>query len=147
MVELGKRVSEDHQWLMGFIRDTGAAVIASNSGTGHPESAYIHVAAAENGRIIFGTNARSRKFHNIVSDPRVSLVIVQDDAQEIQLEGEAAVLEAPHAAAATEVLAAQHPDAAKTNDPENLRVLEVTVRWARHVDTRENPPARRELEL
>lgn len=147
MVELGMNVSEDHRWLMEFVQDTGAAVIASNSGTGCPESAYIHVAAADNGRIVFGTNAQSRKFTNIVSDPRVSLVIVKDDAQEIQLEGEATVLESPRAAASTQALEARHPDSTTTSDPENLRILEVTVRWAHYIDARENPAAHRDLEL
>lgn len=34
MVELGKNISEDSRWLVDFVRRAGAAVIASNSGTG-----------------------------------------------------------------------------------------------------------------
>ena len=147
MVELGKNMSEDSRWLIDFVRRAGAGVIASNSGTGYPESAYVHVAANDTGRIILGTNALSRKFTNITSDPRVSMVIVHDDAEEVQLEGEAAVLDDTQVAAAAEVLSAQHPGATETNDPENLRLLEVTVRWASHTDTREVPPAQRELEF
>lgn len=147
MVELGKNMSEDSRWLIDFVRRAGAGVIASNSGTGYPESAYVHVAANDTGRIILGTNALSRKFTNITSDPRVSMVIVHDDAEEVQLEGEVAVLDETQVAAAAEVLSAQHPGATETNDPENLRLLEVTVRWASHTDTREVPPAQRELEF
>lgn len=147
MVELGKNISEDSRWLIDFVRRAGAGVIASNSGTGYPESAYVHVAVNDTGRIILGTNALSRKFTNITSDPRVSMVIVNDGAQEVQLEGEAAVLDDTQVAAAAELLSTQHPGATETNDPENLRLLEVTVRWASHTDTREVPPAQRELEF
>lgn len=147
MVELGKNISEDGRWLIDFVRRTGAAVIASNSGTGCPESAYVHVAVHDTGRIILGTNALSRKFTNITSDPRVSMVVVHDDAEEVQLEGEAAVLDETQVAAAAEVLSARHPGATQTNDPENLRLLEVTVRWASYTDTRETPPTHRELEF
>lgn len=147
MVVLGKNISEDSRWLVDFVRRSGAAVIASNSGTGYPESAYVHVAANDSGRIILGTNALSRKFTNIVSDPRVSMVIVNNGAEEVQLEGEAAAVDETRVAAAVEVLTAQHPDATETSDPENLRFLEVTVRWASHTDARGVPRARRELEL
>ena len=147
MVELGKNISEDSRWLVDFVRRAGAGVIASNSGTGYPESAYVHMAASDAGRIIFGTNALSRKFTNITSDPRVSLVVVTDGAEEVQLEGEATVLDETQVAAAAEVLSAQHPGSAETSDPENMRLLEVTVRWASYTDAREVPPAQRELEL
>lgn len=147
MVELGKNITEDSRWLIEFVRRAGAGVIASNSGTGYPESAYVHLAANDMGRIIFGTNALSRKFTNITSDPRISLVILNGAAEEVQIEGEAVVLDETQVAAAAEVLGAQHPDSAETSDPENMRLLEVTVRWASHTDAREVPPAQRELEL
>ena len=147
MVELDKNMSEDSRWLIDFVRRTGAGVIASNSGTGYPESAYVHVAVNDTGRIILGTNALSRKFTNITSDPRVSMVIVHDDTEEVQLEGEAAVLNETRVTAAAEVLSAQHPGATQTKDPENLRLLEVTVRWASYTDTRETPRVKRELQF
>lgn len=147
MVELGKNTSKDSAWLVDFVRRAGADVIASNSGTGYPESAYVHLAAHDSGRLVFGTNALSRKFTNITSDPRVSVVIVNDSAEEVQLEGEARVLDETEVAAAAEVLSAQHPGSTETDDPENMRLLEVTVRWASHTDAREVPPAQRELEL
>ncbi|WP_290499819.1 pyridoxamine 5'-phosphate oxidase family protein [Kocuria sp. UBA5001] len=147
MVELGNTLTEDARWLVDFVRGTGGAVVASNSGTGAPESAYVLVAATDAGKIVFGTNAQSRKFTNITSDPRVSMVLVQDGAHEVQLEGEARVLEGSDAAPATEALAAQHPGSTDTRDPENLRVVEVTVRWASRTDTTHQPPLAADLDL
>ena len=56
MVELGNNLTEDARWLMGFVADAGSAVVASNSGTGYPESAYVHVAGTEAGHLVLGTN-------------------------------------------------------------------------------------------
>ncbi|RKQ36305.1 pyridoxamine 5'-phosphate oxidase family protein [Kocuria tytonis] len=147
MVELGNNLSEHARWLIDFVRATGGAVLASNSGTGCPESAYVNVAATDSGRIVLGTNTASRKFSNVTSDPRVSLVIMQGRTEEVQLEGEARVLEDSEAAAAGEVLEAQHPGATDTHDPENLRILEITVRWGLHTDVTQRPPLMEELTL
>ena len=147
MVELGSTVGEDGGWLIDFVRRAGTAVVASNSGTGCPESAYVNIAITDGARIVFGTNAASRKFQNICSDPRVSMVVMQGDQDEVQLEGEARVLEGSEAAAAGETLEAQHPGATGTHDPDSLRIVEVGVRWALHTDVSQNPPVRAELSL
>lgn len=147
MVELGRNITDDTRWLIDFVRRTGAGVIASNSGTGHPESAYVLLAADDQGRVILGTNAQSRKFVNISSDPRVSLVLVAGGQHAVQLEGEVEVLEGTRAPAAAQVLSAQHPGATDTHDPENLRILGVTVRWASHTDASRDRTVQRELVL
>ena len=51
------------------------------------------------------------------------------------------------AAPAGQTLAAQHPGATDTNDPENLRVLDITVRWATRTDASQVPPRSDELTL
>ena len=147
MVELGNTLTEDARWLVDFVRGTGGAVVASNSGTGAPESAYVLVAATDAGKITFGTNAQSRKFTNITSDPRVSMVLVQDGAHEVQLEGEATVLEGTEAAAAGETLEAQHSGATDTHDPDALRLVGITVLWALHTDVAREPRLAEELTL
>lgn len=147
MVELGRNLTEDTRWLIDFVRRVGAGVIASNSGTGYPESAYVLLTADDRGRVILGTNAQSRKFVNVSSDPRVSLVLVEGGQHAVQLEGEVEILDDTRAPAAAQVLSARHPGATETNDPENLRILGVTVRWANHTDASQDPPVRRELVL
>lgn len=147
MVELGRNMGEDGSWLIDFVRDVGTAVVATNSGTGYPESAYVNVAITDSARIVLGTNAASRKFENISSDPRVSMVVMRGGQDEVQLEGEARVLEDSEAAAAGETLEAQHPGATNTHDPASLRIVEVGVRWALHTDVSQSPPVRKELSL
>ena len=147
MVELGNNLTQDARWLAEFVTTAGGGVLASNSGTGYPESAYVNVAVADSGRIVFGTNAASRKFSNIASDPRVSMVFMHEGTEEVQLEGEVRLLEDAEAAAAGETLDARHPGSTDTHDPESLRIGEVTVRWAVHTDVTQQPPLREELTL
>lgn len=118
--------------------------MATNSGAGCPESAWINLAALEDGRLVFGTNERSRKYANLLTDPRVSLVVVSGTGQEFQLEGEAAVLEGSDAQDAGEVLETRHPGA---TGKDSTRLVAVRPRWARFVDIAVEPPVREEFSL
>jgi pyridoxine/pyridoxamine 5'-phosphate oxidase len=118
--------------------------VATNSGAGCPESAWINLTVLGDGRLVFGTNERSRKYVNLLADPRVSLVVVSGTGQEFQLEGEAAVLEGLAARDAGEVLESRHPGAtAKAS----TRLVAVRARWARFVDIAVDPPVREEFAL
>jgi hypothetical protein len=127
-----------------FVRAHGGGVVATNSGTGCPESAWINLAALDDGRLVFGTNERSRKYRNLLADPRVSLVVVSGDGQEFQLEGEAAVLEGSAARDAGELLEARHPGA---TGKASTRLVAVRPHWARFVDVAAEPPVREDLTL
>ncbi|PAU91366.1 MULTISPECIES: pyridoxamine 5'-phosphate oxidase family protein [Kocuria] len=127
-----------------FVRAHGGGVVATNSGAGCPESAWINLAALGDGRLVFGTNERSRKYANLLADPRVSLVVVSGTGQEFQLEGEAAVLEGSAAQDAGEVLESRHPGA---TDKDSTRLVAVRPRWARFVDIAADPPVREEFSL
>ncbi|GAA1756368.1 hypothetical protein GCM10009767_14660 [Kocuria aegyptia] len=116
--------------------------MATNSGDGCPESAWINLAAHGDGRLVFGTNERSRKYANLRADPRVSLVVVSGTGQEFQLEGEATVLEGPDARDAGEVLESRHPGA---TGKASTRLVAVRPRWARFVDISVDPPVREEF--
>ncbi|WP_344121292.1 pyridoxamine 5'-phosphate oxidase family protein [Kocuria aegyptia] len=125
-----------------FVRAHGGGVVATNSGDGCPESAWINLAAHGDGRLVFGTNERSRKYANLRADPRVSLVVVSGTGQEFQLEGEATVLEGPDARDAGEVLESRHPGA---TGKASTRLVAVRPRWARFVDISVDPPVREEF--
>jgi len=126
------------------VRAHGGGVVATSSGSGCPESAWINLAADGDGHLVFGTNVRSRKYANLRAEPRVSLVVVSGTGQEFQLEGEARVLDGPAARAAGELLEARHPGA--TGKP-STRVVAVALRWARFVDVAADPPVREEFTL
>lgn len=132
--------------IVDFVRAHGGGVVATSGTTGGPESAWINLAADDDGRLLFGTNQHSRKYANLRADPRVSLVVVSGTGQEFQLEGEAALLDGPAAEAAGELLEARHPGSGG-QDPASTRLVEVAVRWARFVDVAVEPPAREEFAL
>jgi hypothetical protein len=118
--------------------------VATNSAGGCPESAWVNLAVLGDGRLVFGTNERSRKYENLLADPRVSLVVVSGTGQEFQLEGEAAVPVGADARAAEEQLESRHPGA--TGRP-STRLVTVRPRWGRFVDVAVDPPVREEFTL
>jgi general stress protein 26 len=132
--------------LVDFVRAHGGGVVATNSDSGYPGSAWVNLVADDDGRLVFGTNTASRKFSNLSSDPKVSLVLVSGAGQEFQLEGDAEVLEGEAAQEAGQRLEARHPGSGG-HEPESTRLVEVAVRWARFVDVAVDPPAREESAL
>lgn len=132
--------------IVDFVRAHGGGVVATNSDRGYPESAWVNLVADDDGRLVFGTNIASRKFSNIGSDPRVSLVLISGTGQEFQLEGDAAVLEGDAAQEAGQRLENRHPGSGG-HEPESTRLVEVGLRWARFVDVAVEPPAREEFAL
>ncbi|MFI7482150.1 pyridoxamine 5'-phosphate oxidase family protein [Kocuria sp. M1R5S2] len=137
-------MSDPARRVADFVRRSGGGVVATNSADGCPESAWVNLAAFGDGRLVFGTNERSRKYANLLADPRVSLVVVSGAGQEFQLEGEAALPDGADARAAEQLLESRHPGA--TGKP-STRVVTVRPRWARFVDVAAEPPVREEFSL
>src|SRR5580765_2001453 len=69
------------------------ADISSISKDKSPQSALIGFAVAEDLRIIFDTVTDSRKYHNLIANPKASLVIGWVYEQTVQFEGEAYIPE------------------------------------------------------
>lgn len=70
-----------------YVRSRGAAVIATCSADGLPEAALIGVSATDLGEIVFDTSASSRKYANVLQQPRAALVIGWEDETTLQVEG------------------------------------------------------------
>ncbi len=82
----------DRETLVQFVRARGLAVLATTAPDGSPQAAVVGVAATADGDIVFDTTRDSRKFANLIREPRVALVIGSDwdDERTVQLEGTAA---------------------------------------------------------
>src|SRR5579872_5243531 len=76
-------------FLYDFISRHKLAVIASVSRDNFPQSALIGFAITSDLRIIFDTVTDSRKYHNLISNPKASLVIGWKEEATVQFEGEA----------------------------------------------------------
>jgi general stress protein 26 len=75
-----------------FIKQQPLGVIATTNKAEQPEAALVGIAVSVNLEIIFDTIKISRKYHNILQNPKVALVIGWDDETTIQYEGTAEVL-------------------------------------------------------
>lgn len=70
-----------------FVKDRRLGVIATASNDGTPEAALINIAVTPALEIVFETTSATRKFVNLMRNPRVCLVIGWDDDQTLQVDG------------------------------------------------------------
>lgn len=70
-----------------FVKDRRLAVIATANNTGAPEAALINIAVTPDLEIIFETTSATRKYVNLMRNPRVCLVIGWQDDRTLQLDG------------------------------------------------------------
>lgn len=121
-----------------FATEQGGAVVSTLPAEGaHPESAWVNIAVADDGRIVFEANKRSRKVANLRSRPEVALVLVDGAAHEFQLEAQAEVLEGREEDTGRAALLEAHPDAG--GDPSKVVLVGLRIVWARWVDATVKP--------
>jgi len=75
-----------------FIKQHSLGIVATTSKDNEPEAALVGIAVSENLEIVFDTVKSSRKYHNILQNPKVALVIGWDNETTVQYEGTAEVL-------------------------------------------------------
>ncbi|MGZ3778695.1 MAG: pyridoxamine 5'-phosphate oxidase family protein, partial [Mucilaginibacter sp.] len=75
-----------------FISQSKYAVVSTISKDGKPESALVGIAVSTSLEIIFDTVKTSRKYHNILANKHVAVVVGWDNETTVQYEGEAEVL-------------------------------------------------------
>lgn len=127
--------------ILDLIKQTTHAVIATNSETGFPESAFIGFGETERLELIFGTNSQSRKFQNILRDPRVSFVIGGESYVTVQYEGTTRILNLEEWTQYTDLFFQKTPSAKVYENQPNQQYLLVSPKWIRYSDLRENDQA------
>lgn len=93
-----------------FLGQHKLAVIATAGAAGQPEAAVIGIAVTEDLEVVFDTFNSSRKYQNLIQNPKVALVIGWDAETTVQLEGEALELRDPGADQYKEVYFSVYPD-------------------------------------
>src|ERR1700755_3710292 len=88
--------------LLHFLRQHRFAVV-STAHNGAPQAALIGVAVTDALDIVFDTVTTSRKYANLIADPRVALVVGWDYGRTLQVEGVADVLSGDELAACKQV--------------------------------------------
>jgi pyridoxine/pyridoxamine 5'-phosphate oxidase len=73
--------------LLDFLRLHPLAVEASVAANGAPQAAIVGIAVSDRLELVFDTLTSSRKYSNLVRDPRIALVIGWDQERTAQIEG------------------------------------------------------------
>ena len=125
--------------LFAFLNAHRWAVEATVTASGAPQAAVIGYAATEHLEIIFDTLKTSRKYQNFLTSRRMALVIGWDDAQTLQLEGDA---DEPKGADLDRLKARYFevfPDGHERETWKDIVYIRVNPTWFRYSDFRVEP--------
>ena len=131
--------------LVQFLRRYKLAVQASVAPDGAPQAAVVGFAVSDGCEIVFDTVTTTRKYHNLVADPRIALVIGWDHEITAQIEG---VVDFPTGGELTrvrEVYFAAYPDGRDRLAWPGITHARVRPTWVRHSDFTSDPPRIAEL--
>ncbi len=131
---------------LAFLRQHRLAVV-STARDGAPQAAVVGIAVTDALDIVSDTVTTSRKYANLIADPRVALVVGWDFGQTVQVEGWAAVLAGDELAACKQVYFAVWPDGRERERWPDIAYIRVRPRWLRFSDYGTTPPRFEELTL
>jgi general stress protein 26 len=117
-----------------FMRQQPLGIVATTNKANKPEAALVGVAVSFGLEIIFDTVTTSRKYHNILQNPKVALVIGWDNETTVQYEGIAEVLGNDiEAENLKEVYYRAYPDGRERAETwPGLVHIRVTPKWLRY---------------
>ncbi len=113
-------------------------VIATNDGI-VPEAALVGFAASDDLSLIFGTYTTTRKYKNILKNPKVAIVFGDSGKITVQYEGTVTKLEGTELDRYKEIYFKKTPSAKKYENYENQTYLKVTPSWVRYTDYNKDP--------
>jgi general stress protein 26 len=124
----------DQKNLYHFIRQHKLAVLATVSPEGAPQSAVVGFAVTPALELVFDTLRTTRKYRNLIRDPRASLVIGWDHEITLQYEGDAEELRGSELERCQKVYFDVWPDGPERLKWPNITYFKVTPRWVRYSD-------------
>lgn len=123
------------EFLYDFMRRHTSAIISTISSEKYPEAAYVLIAITPDLEIIFDTVKTSRKYLNILQNPRVATVIGWDNETTIQYEGTARILGGKEDDNYREVYYSVYPDGReRARTWTDLVHIMVAPSWIRYSD-------------
>ncbi|WP_353069238.1 pyridoxamine 5'-phosphate oxidase family protein [Tunturibacter empetritectus] len=131
--------------LYEFLAGHKLAVVGSISGDGVPQSALVGIAVTEDLEIVFDTLNTTRKYRNLISNPKASVVVGWEGEKTVQLEGEASLPVGEELTRYKRVYFSAWPDGVSRQDWAGLVYFVVRPRWIRYSDFDQRPPRIEEL--
>jgi general stress protein 26 len=119
--------------LVAALRTYKLAVEATVAPDGAPQAATVGVAVSDAGELVFDTLTTTRKYANLVANPRVALVLGEGEIT-IQVEGIADVPAGAELERMKQVYFAIYPDGRERAAWPNITWVRVTPTWARYSD-------------
>lgn len=119
--------------LIRFVQRRRLGVVSSLAPDGAPQSAVVGIATSELGEIVFDTLGTSRKARNLRRDPRVSLVVWENE-RTVQLDGLADEPTGPELDRLREVYFAVYPDGRERLAWPGLTHFRIVPAWGRSSD-------------
>ncbi|WP_338696419.1 MULTISPECIES: pyridoxamine 5'-phosphate oxidase family protein [unclassified Bradyrhizobium] len=132
--------------ILTFLRKHRLAVV-STVNNGAPQAAVVGIAVSDDLEIIFDTLTTSRKYQNLLADPRAALVIGWDAEQTAQVEGVADFPTGAELDACKQVYFAAWPDGPERETWPNIGYVRVRPTWVRFSDFGAVPARIEEVEL
>ena len=132
--------------LVQFLRGHRHAVQASVGPDGAPQAAVVGIACSDDLELVFDTLTSTRKYRNLIRDPRIAFVIGWDD-QTVQLEGTCDEPTGAERERIKQVYFAQLPDGREREAWEGITWLRVRPTWIRYSDFRGAEPAIVEMQI
>ena len=123
-----------------FIAKQKLGVLGSIAVDGSPQSALVGIGVSSELEIIFDTVKSSRKFQNLVANPRCSFVIGWAGETTVQYEGQARQPEGDELQCYRQIYFTAWPDGPSRLSWPGITHFVVRPTWVRYSDFNQNPP-------
>ncbi len=114
-----------------FLQTSKLAVVSSIGTDGEPQSALVGIAVSPHLEVIFDTVASSRKYRNLKTDARISLVAGWEGETTVQYEGHARELAGEDLDRAKQMYFQVWPECIPHQQWPDIAYFLLTPRWVR----------------
>lgn len=135
-----------HNTIRPFIKRQRYGVIASISSTGNPQSAVVGIAITDEIEVIFDTLSATRKYRNLTTNPRCSMVFF-DGEKTLQFDGLVFEPRGADLSRYQDAYFSTWPECREHTSWPGIAYLVARPDWVRFSDFDQRPPFVRELQM
>jgi pyridoxine/pyridoxamine 5'-phosphate oxidase len=132
--------------LVALLRRFRMGVVSTVSATGQPQSAIVGIAVADTLELVFDTLTTTRKYANLVREPRVAVVMGEGELT-VQIEGRADVAAGAELVRLQQIYFGTWPDGRDRAAWAHITWVRIRPTWIRVSDFAATPPSIREHAL
>ncbi len=141
-----ERMTDVRDTIAAFLETRLHGVVSTVHEDGSVESALVAISNAPgNLAITFATLENTRKFANILREPRVAFLVTDDQKLQVQFEGRARVTEGDERERCKNMHVAKNSRAAKHANVPGQQFISVEPTWIRFTDLTNDPHVIEEL--